>query len=326
MKKIFIVDTPYHLLISLVKTILENRIGIDTIIVINNTIPSNVTKNLHLVFKDVICHLNRSLVLADIFLSKAQEKFHIPKKKTNILETIFERNSEIYIFNDNCYLGCWLNARKRNYTHIEDALDNFKQPKYKSKRIKFYDLIYKLLGISWNYWGTSKYIKSIEVNENLNLRQTHGIIIEQNRNQMFKALSAEQIDTIAKIFAYQQLKNVEQGDTTLLLTQPLAEDDVVSHTTKIELYKFLVSKYAIGKLYIKIHPREREDYLKFFPNAIILGSQNIPFEVYQLKENFHFKRAITAYSAAIDAVFCADEKISMSSEWVLNFNKEHTSL
>jgi len=45
----------------------------------------------------------------------------------------------------------------------------------------------------------------------------------------------------------------------------------------------------------------------------------VPFELFLLKEKCHFKRAITAFSAAIDAVFCAEEKIQMGQDWTLNF-------
>ncbi len=69
-----------------------------------------------------------------------------------------------------------------------------------------------------------------------------------------------------------------------------------------------------------MHPREKEDYSKIFPDAIILGNQKIPFEIYQLKEKFRFNKAITTFSTLMDAIFCADEKISMGAEWTLNFH------
>ncbi len=325
-KNIYIIDTQYHLLISIAKTLLDNRVGKDSVIIMRKNISSKIVYNVQFLFKDCMIYSNRFKILLNVFLTKIQQN-KIPFlsqiiKKRNFLFNFIAYDSEIYIYDDNSYFGCWLNNAKIYYNHIEDGLDNFKLFKYKNKRIKIYDFIYRLLGISWDYWGTSKFIKSIEVNENRNLRLSHNNIIVQNREQMFKKLTPEQIDIIARIFNYKPLKNIVSGDKTLLLTQPLSEDSLVSHETKIHIYKHLVDKYAIGKLYIKIHPREKEDYTKLFPDAIILGNQDIPFEVYQLKEKFHFKKAITVFSTAINAVFCADEKISMSPEWMMNFSKK----
>ena len=51
----------------------------------------------------------------------------------------------------------------------------------------------------------------------------------------------------------------------------------------------------------------------------ILSNNKIPFELYQLKEKFHFRRAISTFTTAMDSIFCADEKIQMGEEWTRNF-------
>ncbi|MBR2090854.1 MAG: hypothetical protein IJ905_10980 [Fibrobacter sp.] len=326
MKNIYIVDTPYHLLISTVKTLLAHREGMDAVLIMKDVIPLNFQKNAQSVFRDVDNSYNRYNILLNVFLLKLQQcsisivsKF---AKKIKIKLLDFFKDSDVYIFDDTFYFGCWLNNSRTKYNLIEDALNYYCFPKKKTILMKKYDYLYRIMGISWDCWGKSKYTKSIEVNENKNLCISHNNIIVQNREQMFKKLTPKQIEIIAHIFDYKPLKNIVSGDKTLLLTQPLSEDSLVSHETKIHIYKHLVDKHAIGKLYIKIHPREKEDYTKTFPDAIILGDQDIPFEVYQLKENFHFKKAITVFSTAIKSVFCADEKISMSPEWMMNFSNK----
>ena len=136
---------------------------------------------------------------------------------------------------------------------------------------------------------------------------------------MFRTLNDSEIDTIAKIFNYQPLNIPSLHEASLLLTQPLSEDQLISHEKRIKIFKYLVDKYSIGTLYIKVHPRDKDDYSIIFPNAIVLGMSEIPFEVYLLKERLHFRRAISAFTTLMDAVFCADEKIQLGMDWVLNF-------
>ena len=330
MKKLYIISTPYHLLISSVKTLLEHREGQDSIIIVKDAVPLEPRTNAKLIFKNVITSYNQYNVLLYTLLLKIQQSkipliSKIAQKKENKLSTLFSNYSDIYIFDDNSYFGCWLNNAKIYYNHIEDGLNYLQFPLYKTKRMHIYELFYKFLGISWNYWGKSEYTKSIEVNENKNLRIKHSNIIEKNRKQLFEQLSPKQIDLLAKIFDYHPLNKIEIGDKTLLITDPLFEDGIMSHAKKIQIYKHIVKNYAVGKLYIKMHPREKEDYTKIFPDAIILGNQKMPFEIYQLKENFRFKKAITTFSTLINAIFCADENISMGIEWTLNFPNQSSS-
>lgn len=327
MRNIYIVDTPYHLLIAAIKTLVANREGLDSIIIMKKDIPTEIQNRTSLIYREVINTYNRYTIFANIVLLNIQ-KIELPliskviKKRTNKLLQIFSSNTETYIFDDTFYFGCWLNNAGIAYHLIEDAINYYKGPKKKRFRMKIYDCLYRVLGISWDYWGTSKLVKSIEVNENKDLRVSHNNIIEQNRETLFKQLTSKQIDIIASIFNYQPLRNVISGKKTLLLTQPLSEDNLISHTKKVKLYKHLVKKYGIGTIYIKVHPREREDYSKIFPEAIILGNPKIPFELYQLKEKLHFNRAVTAYSTAIHTITCADEIIKHSSEWAMSFDDQ----
>lgn len=301
---------------------LSNRIGLDTVVVTRDYIPQSTIQNAKSLFKEITCKFRRIDALKKVILFKIQQIPFLGKiVKNKSIKPPFPINSNYFIFYDNSYFGCWLNISKIYYNLIEDGLNQFKAIPPQTTKMKIYNTFYKLIGIHWNHGGKSKYVKSIEVNEKIDLKIKHNNIIVQNRADMFKQLTLEQINIIANIFNYKPIKKISADCKTLLLTQPLSEDSITSHPTKIKIYQHLVKKYSIGTLYIKIHPREKEDYTKIFPNAIILGDQNIPFEVYQLKEHFHFNRAITAFSTAIDAIFSADEKISMGADWVINFEK-----
>lgn len=325
MTKVYIIETPYHLLISTTKTILEKRIGKDIILLYKQNFSSITIKRLETIFKEVLCFNLIENFISLLNLKLRQKRIPLLplfiKQNHNINED-WLRNKEVFIFNDNDYYGCFLNFMKKDYNLIEDGLNCFSFELAASAR-KFRHNLYSLLGFSWDCFGESKITKTIEVNDISKMRIKYPNAIELNRQQLFKRLNDNDVDAIAYVFNYSPLLSSPKKDCSLLLTQPLSEDGYVSHSKKIEIYKYLVQKYAIGTLYIKAHPREKEDYSKIWPNAVILSNNKIPFELYLLKENIHFKRAISTFTTAMDAIFCADEKIQMGLEWTLNFNEKN---
>lgn len=328
MIKTYLIGTPYHLLISIVKTILANRIGQDELVIHDKRmIQHKFLQNAQAIFKKVIIiDQSPNIFFFHILLWRNRFSRRIPffynmlKKFTTIDDSYF-KDKEVYTFYDLTYLACLLNVSKKEYNLIEDGLNYFQQnfDIGAGKRNALSFIWDSISGVSWKAFGQSKLVKSIEVNDKQNILIKHPNVIEVNRARLFRSLKQNDIDIIAQIFDYQSSGFQISENSTLLLTQPLAEDHLLSHSKKIALYQHLVKEYTIGKLYIKVHPRETEDYTQMFPKAIILGSRNVPFEILLLKENFHFKRVVTAFSTAIDAVFCADEKIIMGQEWTLNF-------
>lgn len=321
MARVYIIETPYHLLISIVKTILERRIGEDIVVIYKGNFQPETIERLRRFFKEVLC-----FGAIDNFINMLKLKIHqasipllsrIAKQNHNIDEN-WLKDKDVYIFNDDNYYGCLLNCSKKSYTLIEDGLDCFSldlSAYIQRNRSK----LYSLLGFSWDSFGKSEYIKSIEVNDISKVRVSYPNMIEVNRRQLFQSLNDAEIDSIAHIYDYQPLNIPHDKECSLLLTQPLSEDGDTNHSKKIKIYKYLVEKYAIGTLYIKAHPREKEDYSKIFPNAIVIKNYKIPLELFLLKEKLHFKRVITTVTSAMDAIFCADEKIQMGLEWVKSF-------
>lgn len=324
MNKIYIAATPYNLLISIIKTILAGRIGKDDIFIYKGHISSTTLKNVECIFNKVYCFDKFdnfiNLLILKIYQSHIPFLYSFVERKYNAIETLLKER-EIFIFSDNNYYGCLLNFLKKDYHLIEDGLNCLSHDPYK-RVYKDISKLYSFLGFSWKCFGQSEYTKSIEVNDLSKVCIKHPNIIEVKRDVMFKQLNKNDIDTIAKIFNYEPLNSSSKEDSSLLITQPLSEDGYVSHAKKISIYKHLIEQYAIGTVYIKVHPRDKDDYSKLFPNAIILGNKNIPIEVLLLKEGFHFKRAISTFTTAMDAIFCADEKIQLGLEWTLNFKDD----
>lgn len=321
MPKVYIALTPYHLLICITKTFLSGRVGKDFIIMPKWLFSSLSIIELRSIFKEVICFREKVTIIKAIRL-KAYIS-HIPvlsffAKGVKEQEENWFKKKEIFLFNDNDYYGCLLNTLKIDYNLIEDGLNCYSmycREDIEKKRAKtFY-----ILHFSWECFGLSKYTKSLEVNDSSKILIQHPNIIEVNREQLLRQLNKDEINVIAKIYKYQPLNIPPSRNVSLLLTQPLSEDGYTTHQKKVNIYKYLIDKYSVGTLYIKVHPRDKDDYSKIFPNAIILGASTIPFELYLLKENFHFKRVISTFTTLMDAIFCADEKIQMDFEWVLNF-------
>ena len=94
-----------------------------------------------------------------------------------------------------------------------------------------------------------------------------------------------------------ELLNKEKG--TLLVTQPLSEDGIISEKEKIDIYREILIKRKIKDIYIKPHPRERTDYevvLSEFNIKII--DKNFPIEIFILF-NVEFKKIITLFSTGV---------------------------
>ena len=184
MIKLYIISTPYHLLITLTKTLLAKRIGKDIIIIYNFHIPPTIIKNTGKIFSKVYtCGRFNILTELPLLFFKINRIPILSKIKSSKYREDFFRNKEIFIFNDNSYFGCMFNHLGIEYNLIEDGLNL-----YQNEFIlhKYCHKIYKIIGISWDCFGRSKYAKSIEVNDSKNLYISHTKIIESNRNEIFK--------------------------------------------------------------------------------------------------------------------------------------------
>jgi len=80
---------------------------------------------------------------------------------------------------------------------------------------------------------------------------------------------------------------------SVLITQPLSEDKVVTENEKIELYRQIIKDKEIA---IKPHPREKTDYKRYFPHIQILES-HVPIELLSLV-GIRFTDVYTIFSTA----------------------------
>lgn len=84
---------------------------------------------------------------------------------------------------------------------------------------------------------------------------------------------------------------------TIILTQPFCDDAVLTQEEMVEIYRPYVEKYKEGGVIIKNHPRDWNDYKKYFPDAICVNTA-VPMQLL-LFVGINFKRAVTVFSTSI---------------------------
>lgn len=115
-----------------------------------------------------------------------------------------------------------------------------------------------------------------------------------NPQQLWKEASVQKQDQIFAAYnltrdQMEKFRSIE----TLLITQPLSEDGVLSEEEKILLYRNLMGDKNFA---IKPHPREKTNYNIYFPQHTILDNL-IPMELLNLC-NIRFKEVFTIFSTA----------------------------
>lgn len=111
---------------------------------------------------------------------------------------------------------------------------------------------------------------------------------------------------INRIFNFQEDIDLLSKIDTIIFTQPLSEDGYINEEEKIQIYREIIKKYNNNKLAIKIHPREKTNYLKYFSECIIL-KEKCPIELLVLN-GLKIKKAVTLFSTA---VFSFEKKVKI---------------
>ena len=326
---IYIVNTYYHLLIALAKTLLSKRNT--KLIIFNDNSKNSIALNTNLIerlkkekiftqinvignpFKVSFENKKLSFYIKKIFFTKIFNK--------NFLDLI-DLNDTIYIFNDTSDLGQILNIKKIKYILIEDGRDCFKNNLNLIKQNKSFKNSLKKLLFGYNQIGTSKMIKYIEVNDSNNLNIHDKKIIECNRDLLFSKLSNYKINKILTIFNIENEMKYIRGEFNLLITQPFYKDGILkSKNVQLEMYKFLIKKYLNDKkVMIKIHPREENIYIGL-DNSVIVDKL-FPIELLNYLNKVKFSKILTVSSTSIDAITNYDKKIIMSWTWLEKYRKD----
>ena len=96
----------------------------------------------------------------------------------------------------------------------------------------------------------------------------------------------------------------------LILSQPFVEDCGLSLDEMLQLYKPYVERF--NSIVIKIHPRDKFDYKKYFPNVEIMRNQ-APMQLLNAM-GVVYPRALTVCSTALSAMPSNTERIYLGTK------------
>lgn len=316
-KKIYICHTYYHVYSTLIK---EVQTPNTSDIVICDAIPQ---------FRELISKLVKTDIFNNIFFfSEKNTKSIYPKtikeyiichyyiKKAVRISFKVNLNlyESVYIYNDLTVMGKYLQSCKKYYTLIEDALDInkiiFKYKEY--MRHMFVLRIKQALTIGFLPFGLSKYVKSIEVNENKDLNIPFvEKVVEVPRKLIIDKLTDTHKKLIFNVFT-DKIDEISGEKKIIILTQPLYLERLVDTEEKqIEIYRNMIKKYQDEySICIKPHPRDLVEYNKIFENVIIID-KNIPIEIINFDKSFYFDIGITVTSTSINTIENIEQRISV---------------
>lgn len=179
-------------------------------------------------------------------------------------------------------------------TLIEDGLTNYigfhTKPDTNSHKLK--SRIYNFLQLNYKKFGYDQRVEKIFLSGTLTIPKEIIHKVEYyDKKLFFKSLSK----ILDGVLSYNL---VDAKDASLLMTQPLSEDNVLSEGEKLLIYKQIIINLNC-KVLVKAHPRDLTDYKKAFKE---LDIDILP--KYALAEAIIFnniqsiKRSVTLFSAS----------------------------
>ncbi len=320
-KDLYICNTHYHLLISIIKALNSKKIS--SVMLATDKLNDSILRD-----KALINKLKKSKIFSDIFIIDLTNKYSINIDNNlflklkfikdimlNNFEIDFNKFKDIYIFNDTSLIGKILNRQNIKYHLLEDGTDCYKrnrriiqQKNWIKKAIKKYSFKFYELCESPN-------IIDVEVNDSNGVCIKNKKIIEKPKKELFNNLNDIDKKLINDIFLNEtDLEKYNGYD--MIITQPLSEDKILNNEIeKVKIYKEIIKDYCkSNKLLIKSHPRETTNYNEFFDCLIL--NQLFPLEIITFNKNIKLNRIITISSTSINIIENCKEKIFLGWEWL----------
>lgn len=298
-EKFFYIDTLYSLFICL---LLENDLD-KNFYFFSGKFSRIVMKNLRnkIIIKEIKVLKIITYLTGAIFFRIIRLLFY---KKT--------KNKRFYIHDGTEFSQYFLNNFDSNFIVIEDGTANYsikdleKFQERAKRRVNFSKKIKRnfVYGIKKIYppLGVSEKVEKIILTGILPIPEVIKSKVEIiNIEEKWNSLTKEKQREILSIFniEIEELEVLKNSiNKVLLLTQPLSEDGIMSEEEKISIYKNILQERNIKEVYIKIHPRERTDYIKELQNIKVhIIKKDFPVEILFLL-NVNFSKVITLFSTA----------------------------
>lgn len=224
------------------------------------------------------------------------------------------RYENVYIHNDWSVLGRYLQDCRAGYILCEDTFgstlgpdqhlvtDQRSAPDFTRKQQS---------GKGYLYWGDSPWCKTVE-SEDAARCTLFGPdkMVTDSKAALLQSLTEDEKAMVRSVFLTQPLPEKAE-DATLLLPRSFVADGLMTQDRQDAMFQAVATKYAVGPLFIKTHPRDTTDYGALFPDAVIL-ERTMPSEVLNFCLPFTFRRAVTVQSFVLRGFTAAEEKILLT--------------
>ena len=200
---------------------------------------------------------------------------------------------------------------KRHYIHLADGPNCFfnllTTPEYQkvlpeNNRSWYVPVIRFFLGDCWHKaYGVSPNCDMVVCTTPDRLPQHES---KENRTydlfKLWQKASEEQRNFILHVFDitkddYESMKK----RSVVLLTQQLATEGTVTEEELVKIYSDLLKMFPADSILIKRHPRDRVDYRKYFPQALVYD-KFAPMQIFAAA-GITFRTAVTLFSSSVTA-------------------------
>lgn len=180
--------------------------------------------------------------------------------------------------------------KRNNFFLIEDGTANYSTKSYKRslKNILFSIPVFGVHSNVKRILLTKREAIPDIIRHKVELINIKSLWNEKSKNEQEKILNILQSE-------YLDLNPPKGEKITLLLTQPLSEDGIISEEEKVAIYKKLLLNHK-NFVMIKPHPREKTDYKLHMDNVCVIN-KNYPSELLDLL-NISFDEIVTLFSTA----------------------------
>lgn len=264
-------------------------------------------ENTFFIFEDdynLLLNKDNFLIMNIDKISK-KNKFFFKFKTYKYINRILNNFKEIWIHDHLAFSMIFLKKIKK-INMVEDGYYNYqyekiKKEKNKKFKIKIKNLLFMGSIFEEKYFGLSDNIKKIYLTGLNKIPEEIEKKVEKiNIKYLLNKLSEEEKNSLLNIFRIDENSLKKYTDRKIIIiTQPLSEDKLISEEMKIDIYKKIIKKYNQEDIVIKMHPREKTNYRKYFENIEIIEGA-IPLEIIALYFQ-NIKKAITLFSTGIEA-------------------------
>jgi len=208
---------------------------------------------------------------------------------------------EIYVGNDTMPIGAFIVSRILKYNIFEDAAGLYSQPLPLEHSInENFPFIEKHLIEKYKTLNRNKYVKS----RYINMSAQHGDyskknVVNFNTTELLKKLTSRQLVSLLSVFGAKKIPQDNSETYNLILTYPLKAREGLTAVETQNVYLQFADFFAYsGKVHIKPHPDDREDYSRLFTDEVVI-EKTVISELLPFITGVRYKNAITAVSMSL---------------------------